>query len=401
VTEAPARRRPDIDEALTKETSVSRQVAVLETAFRPLLTPDSVDWVFDLVDLVQRHGLRLEVSRGATSALGWAAREIGQRFVVADDWARCRESESPAEAYRMLAYVQGQRLRFDFKFEELSRQVRGFMDEIGEDALLHSLAAFAALGLHSPNAEPLLQRAAATAGYDSRCRYISLQGLWFATHLDDQPQRMIELSDEMIGRGEDSPNLYYWRAFALRRLRRFDDALECVDRAIATLPPGMNPVHQDYFRERELINTSRMLYEQVAALSEGVSDRLKVEFQSYFDTVQDDLDRQSYTARRIVSESLISLVETLGLFVTLAGFLVGSGTIVFRSDDFGHQLIAIGLMLVGSIVFFLLLRGVIRLDGKRPKPTLSKVVQLGLRRRARPVVGDREKELVHLREPWV
>ena len=392
---------PDLDEALSRETSVTRQVAALEAAFRPILTPDSVDWVFQLADVVHRHELRIEVSRGATSALGWAAREIGQRFVVPDDWARCRESASPAEAYRLLAYVQGQRLRFDFKFEELSRQVRGWMEEIPEDAMLQALAAFAALGLHSPTAEPLLRQAVETPGYDSRSRYILLQGLWFATHLPDQAERMLELSDEMIGRSEDSPNLYYWRAFAMRRLRRFDEALACVDRAIATLPAGMNPVHQDYFRERELVNTSRMLYDQVGELSEGVSERLRSEFQSYFDTVQDDLDRQSYTARRIVSESLISLVETLGLFVTLAGFLVGSGTIVFRSDSFGHQITAIALMLVGSVVFFLMLRGVVRLDGKQPKPVLGKLLKLGVRRRSRTVIPDREKELVHLREPWV
>jgi hypothetical protein len=361
---------------------------MIEAAVRPALTQDSVGWVFELAEISHRTQLNAEVIRGAVSALGWQAREVGQRFPSPEDWAQCETAESPAEAYRILAYLHGQRLRYDFKFEELSRRVRTWMDDVPEDALLRSLAAFAALGAHSLNAQPLLLRAVATDGYDSICRYICLQGLWFASNLDDQPERMLELSDEMIGLGEDSPNLYYWRAFALRRLRRFDDATSCVDRAIATLPPGTNAVHQDYFRERELINTSRLLYQQVTELSEGVSQRLKSEFQGYFDQVKEDLERQSGTARRIVSESLIGLVETLGLFVTLAGFLVGSGAIVFRSTNFGHQITAIILMLLGSLTFFLLLRGVVRLDGRQRSPMLGKIVQLGLRRGSRSTIGD-------------
>jgi tetratricopeptide (TPR) repeat protein len=293
VTQTAAALLSGLDDKLARESSVPRQISLIETAFRPILAPESVDWVFLLAEVVHRRGLRIEVTRGATSALSWQARDVGQRFPGPDDWARCESAEAPAEAYRVLAYVHGQRLRFDFKFEELARQVRGWLDDVPEDPQLLSLAAFAALGMHSLNAEPLLRRAMATDGYDSGCRYICLQGLWFASHLDDQAERILELSDEMIGRGEDSPNLYYWRAFALRRLLRFDEATSCVDQAIATLPPGMNAVHQDYFRERELINTSRLLHEQVTELSEGVSRRLKTEFQGYFEQVKEDLDRQS------------------------------------------------------------------------------------------------------------
>ena len=115
--------------------------------------------------------------------------------------------------------------------------------------------------------------------------------------------------------------------------------------------------------------------------------------------MKEDLDRQATTARRIVSESLISLIETLGLFVTLAGLLIGSGTIVFRSQNFAHQIIAIALMLVGSLVFFLLPRSVVRLDGSRSK--LGNLVKLGSRRRSLAVVGDRQKEPARLPETRV
>src|SRR5262249_39104278 len=83
-------------------------------------------------------------------------------------------------------------------------------------------------------------------------------------------------------------------------------------------------------------------------------------FEEYLAKVEEDVERHSETAQRIVSESLLGLVEVLGLFVTLAGFLIGSGVLAFHATGFWQQLTGVALLLVGSLVFFLLLRGVVR-----------------------------------------
>src|SRR6266496_3620371 len=88
-----------------------------------------------------------------------------------------------------------------------------------------------------------------------------------AQHLPDQARLLLDLSDDMIRREETSANLYYRRAFALRRLERF---------------------------------------------------------------------------------------EILGLFVTLAGFLVGSGAVVLKATSFGQRFASMVLVLFGSLIFFVL-----------------------------------------------
>jgi hypothetical protein len=355
-----------IEQALRREASPAKQVELLERELLPRLAPGSVDWVFDLAEIAAQADVSLEAVRRATSNLAWQARDIGQRMPAAGDWQRCNQAPDPLAVRRILAYAHGFRLRFDFRFEELAKQASGWLTDVPDDGLIQALAAFAALGAHSERAEPLLRHAMAAVDYDSVCRWTCLHGLWFGTHLPDQADRIIELSDEMIGRGEDAANLYYWRAFALRRLDQLDAAVASIDRAIMLLPVGQNAVHQDYVRERELIQTTQLLKDQISALAGDIGAQLRDEFDEYLYEVEADLERHSHTAQRIVSESLLSLMEVLGLFVTLAGFLIGSGAIVFQAEGFWQQLAGIGLLLVGSVAFFLILRGVVRFRRSRP-----------------------------------
>jgi tetratricopeptide (TPR) repeat protein len=359
------RQHCGIDHALADEPSPNQQIELVKQVVAPLMTPDSMDWVFVLADLTDRNGLSLDVIRRCAANLAWSARELGQRVPDEDDWRRCDRSPSPAAARRLLTYVHGYRLRYDFKFDQLAGATRSWLAELPDDALVRSLAAFAALGQRSERAEPLLSRVTVAPDYDRSCRWVCLHGLWFGQHLPDQADRILALSDEMIGRGDDDSNLYYWRALALRRLGRLDEALASVDLAISLLPVGLNPVHQDYVRERELISTTRLLNQQVDSLIDQIRGRLREEFEEHLAQVKADLERQSSTARRIVSESLLGLVEVLALFVTLAGFLVGSGAVVLQADGFWQNLAGIALLLVGAVSFFVLLRTVVRFEPDR------------------------------------
>jgi len=354
-----------IDCELRRERSPARRIEILKTALADRVTIDSLDWIFDLVEVVRRTGVNREVVRRVCSDLAWRAREIGQPMPDAAEWNRCSETAQPQEARRILAYVHGSRLRFDFRFEELDSRVSRWREDLRDDALIAAFAAFAALGLHAAKAKPLLQAVQSAQDYDSVCRHVCLQGLWFGTHLPDQADRIISLSDEIIGRGEAGPNVYYWRASALRRLGRLDEALHSVDRAIAMLPVGMNAVHQDYFRERELITSTQWTDEQIRGLGDEVSAQLRAEFSSYLEDIRKEFEAESQQARRLVSDSLLSLVEVLGLFVTLAGFLIGSGAVVLSADGFGEKAGAVALLLAGSVGFFLLMRTVVRFEKGR------------------------------------
>lgn len=359
-----------IDQALAESTPPT-QIELIKKELRRQFTTESMDWVFQLADVVGRNDLGLHVLRRCAANLAWDTRDIGQRLPNDEDWRRVAETANPAATARTLAYVHGNRLRYDTRFEQLAIVTHEWLASHPDDSLIHSLAAFAALGQRSDRALPLLARASALPDYDFSCRAVCLQGLWFGSHLPDQAGRILALSDEMIGRGEDDPNLYYWRAFALRREGRFDEALTSVDRAISLLPVGMNAVHQDYFRERELIKTTTVLNQQVVTMTDKLLGELREQFQQHQTMMRQEVERQTSTARRLVTDSLLGIVEVLALFVTLAGFLIGSGALVLRADGFSENLSAIGLLAAGAIGFFVLLRLVVRLDRGHPHERLT------------------------------
>jgi hypothetical protein len=332
---------------------------------QPGAASDDLDWPFKLAELASRHGLNTHVIRRSAADLAWAARSVGQRLPGDAEWARYAESDDPDMVGRVLAYAHGYRLRLDFRFDELADRTREWTSRLPDDALIQSMAAFAALGQRSDRAGPLFERATAAPDYDSSCRSLCLHGLWFATHLPDQAERIIALSNDMIGRGEDTANLYYWRAFALRRNGLLDDALTSIDRAMALLPPGMNAVHQDYAREREHINTTLLLQEQVTILARQLSHDLSDQAERHRREMRAEVEMQSRDARRIVAQSLLGIVEVLALFVTLTGFLIGSGALVLRADNLVEGATALALLAVGAISFFLLLRLVVRFDRRR------------------------------------
>lgn len=62
------------------------------------------------------------------------------------------------------------------------------------------------------------------------------------------------------------------------------------------------------------------------------------------------------------------MVEVLGLFVTLLGFLIRSGTVIIKAKTFSERAIAMSVVVVGALVFFALLRLVTHVR-RRPSGT--------------------------------
>lgn len=334
--------------------------AALTEALRTRTTEVELDWIFALAEAATAAALPVETLRSAAAELAWLAREAGQRLPGRAEVQRCAETADPDLARLVLVYVHGQRLKADYRFAALAGASRDWLARFPDDGMVRALAAFGALGARHEGGQPLLARALAAPDADVHTRLVCLQGLWFATHLPDQPEQMLRLSDEMIGRGEDPHSLYYWRAAALRRLGRLDDATACIDRAIDLLPVGMTVWHQDYVRERELITATRFLTEHVERESAAVGAQLRADLNEYLAEIRTEIERQSADARRLVSGSLLSLVEVLGIFVAITGFLIASGAVVFRASGFWDGFAAVALLLTGALGFFLLLRFVVR-----------------------------------------
>jgi hypothetical protein len=379
--------------AIDREAAPSRQVEMIEQIIGAAMD-GSRAWVFELAALVRANELHHEVARRACSNLAWMSRYLGHQPPGDDDWAACAQSDDPRGTRLILAYVHGFRLRFDLKFSELARRCDQWLADVPGDALLHSFRAFAALGARSEDAVALLRYATVRPDYDSVCRWVCLHGLWFATDLPDQPQRIVALSDEIIARGEVAANLYYWRASALRRLGQVTAALTNIDKAIDLLPTGSTSTHQDYLHERELIAAAGRLQDHTESLhgqlTGAVRDQLGAALHEQFtvelrerltetvraelrdqlaDTIQAELSAQMPrvivelgqrvdVAPRLAAEyyrTMVNISRMLTVLLTLALYLIAATVIVLRTSDIHDQVRSVGLAVGGGVLLFLVL----------------------------------------------
>jgi tetratricopeptide (TPR) repeat protein len=335
--------------------------------FASRTSSDGLDWIADLARSVEQYGLGLPEIRRAATDLAWLARLSEQRCPGDLEWGSARGLSGSPMQRLVLAYVHGQRLRFDYRFRETLTRCNDWLSEFHDDALVLSFAAFGGLGSRALNGLDLYNRAVEAPDADDKSRQVCLTAIWFADHLEDQPDILLRLSDEMMARGEGNENIHYRRAAALRRLGRYDEALAEIDLAIDLFGVGNIMVHEQYAQERRTIihtrDMSRRAEETAAQLGTEISakvderiDQASAALEEKIDEASRHLAQRVSVAQELVSEGLLKMVEVLGLFVTLLGFLIGSGTVIIKAKTFSERAIAMSVVLVGALAFFGLLR---------------------------------------------
>lgn len=204
----------------------------------------------------------------------WVLHELISRFAWKD-----RENEVTAEYYdsdvsdslsplerdlylTVCNEAEMQRARFDYRYTDLMELAVDGKSSGSQTDLYDVFVAFASLGSRSAESGEYVQKALLNPKMENHGRAILLQGMWMGVHMDNQGSLMLNLSQDMINRGEITDTLYYYRAFALRRLGRYNEALDCIDVAIAMLGVHSVDIHQDYSREKDMIVTSMLLEER-------------------------------------------------------------------------------------------------------------------------------------------
>jgi hypothetical protein len=92
---------------------------VLVDHLAPRTSSDGLDWIADLAQGVERYGLGVPEIRQAATDLAWKARVAGQRYPGALERGAARGLSGSRTQRLVLAYVHGQRLRFDYRFREI------------------------------------------------------------------------------------------------------------------------------------------------------------------------------------------------------------------------------------------------------------------------------------------
>ncbi|GLY74379.1 hypothetical protein [Actinoallomurus iriomotensis] len=346
---------------------VDERAAVLVDRLASRTSSDGLDWIAELARYVERYGLDVPEIRRAATDLAWMARVGEQRYPGDLEWGAARGVTGSRTQRLVLAYVHGQRLRFDYRFREILARCNEWLTEFHDDALIRSFAAFGGLGSRALNGLDLYDRAVQAPDADRKSRQVALTAIWFADHLDEQPDMLLRLSDEMMARGDDDANIHYRRAAALRRLGRYDEALTEIDLAIDRFGVGNMLVHEQYAQERRTIIHTRDMRrgaaEEAARLGDEMAARVDERIDQASAALEEKIDEASQRlaqrvsfAQELVSEGLLKMVEVLGLFVTLLGFLIGSGAVLVKSKTFSERAVAMTVVVVGALVFFGLLR---------------------------------------------
>ncbi|MGI5204292.1 hypothetical protein ACQEU6_22250 [Spirillospora sp. CA-108201] len=376
----PQRQSPESDRLSERMGAASdaEKASILVDHFAAATAGPLSAWVDDFVSRVEEFGLPVQQIRRAATDLAWLARKNGQGYLDEADRARILAAGNTRTARLCLAYIHGQRLRFDFKFAQIHRLCVDWLAEFEDDALVRSLAAFAALGTRATNGLGMFRRAVDAPDADDKTNQVLLTGINFADHLPEQPQMMLDLSDEMMARGQENSIVYYRRATAYRKLGRFDDGLHEIDRAIDALGPGDVLVHEQFTQERRSIILAQDLQNQIERNTQAVADSIaaqvderiaaaSAELEQRLDEASLRLTQRIDVAQEMVSSGLLKMVEILGLFVALVGFVAGSGAIVIKSHGLQERALSMLLVVGGALVFFSLLRLVTTVGRRRPR----------------------------------
>lgn len=341
--------------ASVREGDRDSQWAAIVDVFSPQLNHHNLSiWIKQLDRVIGEVQVDTAQARSIVGRLAWLARE-----------ACCPMPRplDPPEDYTssqalLWCWFVGERLRYDFRFRDLGLAVPQWRKRFPSDSLLTAFEAYARLALRDATGDALYDAALSSADVDDRVQSVCMHGMTFSLGSAPHCEKAVALANEMLDSGTRAAHvILYRKAMALRSMGQHGEAIESIDRAISELEVNDSSfvdIHQDYVRERELIVTTELFAKQ----SEEMMDRFRRE-------AAETIATQLSKAEETISESLLKLVEILGLFVTLAGFLAASGAVALKAATWGETALSVTLIAAGSIAFFLLLRLVVRSRSRR------------------------------------
>jgi len=295
-----------------------------------------------LIGELERFPESLYALRSAVGHIAWKAR--GESFTIPN----IHHINKPA------LYYICERYRYDFRFRDLATILQDNKHILSNDCLLKSFMVYAMAGLKQPAFLPEWEnefiKLQSTVYPDERIASVLLHAMWFADKCQAQAEKMLELISFAQKRMNYNHHVFLYRkAFALRKSGRFDEAKDTIDLALMALDASETSflsLHQDYSREREL-----------AALGEDLNN-----FKSNLEAeLRKQMTKELESAQRIVSDSMLKLIEILGLFIAIASVFLGSGAILSNNQmDAGAKLATLSILAASLIAFFTLLRSIIR-----------------------------------------
>lgn len=193
------------------------------------------------------------------TAVAWTARQTGNSALLHLTADRVLHTPAQPITARTRLHLHAVTLRYDFRCRALQDLFNRHPHPVAElDPFSRSLYAFALLGQSNPAGLDLIGPLLDASSDDLKVAHALLHGLWLGEDLPHQPARILNLLNSPAFASQPDAIALFRKAGALRRLRRFDEALSAVDDAREHLPLDTDAsVHADLTRERDLISTAR------------------------------------------------------------------------------------------------------------------------------------------------
>ncbi len=294
-----------------------------------------------------------DVAWSARAACNSALLHLGPRD-LADDLSVA--VATPAERAVLHLLLQSQ--RYDFRFRAIRETVAATgvaLDQL--DPFSRAIHAFALLGQNADSALAEFSAVRRIGGEHEKVAHALLHGLWMATELPGQAERIIDLIDTSEVLRDGDPIVALRRAYALRKLGRYDEAYQAVDLGMLNLSPASPDIHQDFTRERSMISVVRDIEETYARERQVLGD----EAARHVRELDEAVAQRAEEIEDKVAESLFKMVEILGLFTAVIALLAsGAASVTIGNLEWWQR--GVLMLVAGTVVmtFFVAIRTVVR-----------------------------------------
>ncbi|MGW5868252.1 hypothetical protein ACWFRJ_39605 [Streptomyces sp. NPDC055239] len=240
-----------------------RTAALHRAGARAAANPADSSWPLRLAEDLRDMRADWKDSSEVCADAAWAARSAGHSVLALLSPEDVTAPDHDPITARTLAHLYLSALRFDFRCPTLQRLVEQLTKTARQplDCYTRALYAFALLGQSRPEGLTVMDEVLAEAEEHTKTLHVLLHGLWLGQDLDRGAERLLALSSRPALDTGGDPIALFRVAGALRRLGRYDEGLDTIDRAIEYLPPGDTSVHADLVRERSLLCATRDLHQ--------------------------------------------------------------------------------------------------------------------------------------------
>jgi tetratricopeptide (TPR) repeat protein len=326
------------------------------------LSADGDGWMVTVVSWLEEGQATWQESASVCAETGFRAYLADRPDPVTLEMIKSRGPLTPGGRGLLHLHLVAVRLAYRWEaMEECLTEVGVPIDELDPYSRVYHI--FALLAENHPSALAEMQKLLAVAGDDYRVNLSLLEGLRLSRGIPDQADRMLELLAGPALSMSRSPDPLYRKAYALRRLGRYDEALRVADECLQKIPPLQVQDRIRILQERDLILAEQAIQQESAAARDATQKEIKAATRELEQLAADQLAE----LRRATSDGLFRIVEILGVFTAIIAILGGGvASVVAKGLTWWQRGLLILITGTVAIGFFWLLRAIVT-----PRPARS------------------------------